>query len=412
MKYITKLLDSINRCFIPKLSKNYDEGEVTTHVEFDHRNQNLDHNFELLVESLGDLILRDNKEASTVISLLYILYKELKCECECPWNNEKTKHYSKKLNSYFEVLGELPLEVVLLQKSNFDVQKIFDKCLEVLHSKLTSEDFKKYPSLIEVFCLILADLMKYRVKVKPQRVFPVLLLLIDDYIETNKIKGLSCCLAALQCMKLEDFDGGNYYEVVYRSLKRTFLEKDIKITALTHACLIQLCRIFPADIKHDKMDDMYSGILDQIITESNIYRKAECLKFTKFIIQTHKMNCVSRNSFKMIICDCLDLCTHEVVANVLLVNTLECLDQWIIHCWCIWKLSSDYKIISILLKILYTSQKDDISLKIQRLIIILICLCKDNEQKKLIANLEKANTIDNNDVFKKRVQEIKQEFLP
>ncbi|XP_045765454.1 uncharacterized protein LOC123867453 [Maniola jurtina] len=408
MKYITKLLDSINRCFIPKLSKNYDEIEVKNHVEFDLRNNNLDHNFELLVQCLGDLMLSENKEASTVISSLYILYKEL--QCECPWNNEKTKDYAKKLNIYFEVLGELPLEVVLLQKSNFDVQEIFDKCLEALHSKLTSEDFKKYPSLIEVFCLILADLMKYSVKVKPQRVFPVSLLLIDDYIETNKRKGLSCCLAALQCMKLEDFDGGNYYEVVYRSLKRTFLEKDIKITALTHACLIELCRIFPADIKHDKMDDMYSGILDQIITESNIYRKAECLKFTQFIVQTHKINCVSRNSFKMIICDCLDLCTNEMVANVLLVNTLECLDEWIIHCWCIWKLSSDYKIISTLLKILYTCQRVYIASRVQRLIIILICLCKDSEQKQLIANLEKANTIDN-DVFKKRVEEIRQEFI-
>lgn len=151
MKFITKLLESIERCLIPKLSKNYEECKY--HAEFDFRINNLDHNFEVLVQCLGDHNLRNNEEASTIISALYILYKEL--IGECPWNNEKTKEYAKKLNQYFEVLAGIQIEAVLLQQSSFNVQEIFDKCLETLHSKLITEDFKKYPGLIYVLCVIL-----------------------------------------------------------------------------------------------------------------------------------------------------------------------------------------------------------------------------------------------------------------
>lgn len=68
---------------------------------------------------------------------------------------------------------------------------------------------------------------------------------------------------------------------------------------------------------------MYTGILDQLMTESNLYRKGECLSFAKSIIEMHKVNCISENTFKVIICDCLDICTNEVVADILLNKTLE-----------------------------------------------------------------------------------------
>lgn len=68
---------------------------------------------------------------------------------------------------------------------------------------------------------------------------------------------------------------------------------------------------------------MYTGILDQLSTETNLYRKAECLRFAKNIIQLLQVDCISKSEFKTIICDSLDVCTNEAVADILLVITLQ-----------------------------------------------------------------------------------------
>ncbi|XP_023941793.1 uncharacterized protein LOC112048495 [Bicyclus anynana] len=403
MKYTAKLLDSINRCMIPKLSKNYNE-KTKSHVEIDIRNKNLDENFERVIKYLKDLTLVGNKDASTVISSLYILYKELKYNF--PWNNDKHYEYARKLNFYFEVLGNVPLEMVLRRKSAFNVQEIFDNILQVCNSKLTSQDFKKYPALVDIFCMLITHLNEYKVELKPQKIFPILLLLIDDYITSNKRKGLLGSMMALQNMKQKDFDGGNYYEVLYRSLKRTFSEKDFKITLSTHECLIELCRIFPKDVKQEKLDDMYSGLLNEIAIESNIHRKTQCFKFLRFLLTAHGLNCVRSNTFKEIMYDSLELCTNEVVAKELLMFVLACLDEWVVQCWCVWQLSTDYKMISVLLKVLYTCKVEQHADTIQSLIIILICLNKESDKKLLVANLDKAKFLDDK-VFKFRIEKIK-----
>lgn len=154
MKYISELMESINRCLLPKLAKNFDESQ--THKEFDIRNENLRHNFQLLEQCLGDLDILKTKEVSAIIAALLILYKELTCDCS--WNNEDTQEYSKKLNIYFELLCGLRLDNILHQRSNFNVQEIYDTSLDMLHRKLSYENFKKYPGQVEVYCSIVKDL--------------------------------------------------------------------------------------------------------------------------------------------------------------------------------------------------------------------------------------------------------------
>lgn len=68
---------------------------------------------------------------------------------------------------------------------------------------------------------------------------------------------------------------------------------------------------------------MYTGILDQLTTETNLYRKMECFRFAKNIIQLHQVDCISESDFKTIICDSLDVCTNEAVADILLDVTLQ-----------------------------------------------------------------------------------------
>lgn len=68
---------------------------------------------------------------------------------------------------------------------------------------------------------------------------------------------------------------------------------------------------------------MYTSILDQLSAETNLYRKTECFKFAKNIIQLHQVDCISESDLKIIICDSLDVCTNEAVADILLDVTLQ-----------------------------------------------------------------------------------------
>lgn len=50
---------------------------------------------------------------------------------------------------------------------------------------------------------------KYTVTLNPQKIFPASLLLIDDYINANRSKGLICCLSILRCVVCNNEINGN-----------------------------------------------------------------------------------------------------------------------------------------------------------------------------------------------------------
>ncbi|XP_050669955.1 uncharacterized protein LOC126968851 isoform X2 [Leptidea sinapis] len=234
-------LDYLNKCFIHKLRKNYDE--TTDHQEFILRNKNLEHNFDNFVKLLYDISNDDLQQCNELLSSIVILEKELTCEGS--WNNEMSQEIAKKLNHVFESKTKLPIDMVLRKNKVCKSEEVFDKCLENLHMKLTSEDFKKYPAQVEVYCSLILNLKNYNVSVIPSKLFPASILLIEDYLIDNKIKGLKCCLAILKLLKPEDFDGGNYYDVIYMTLKKNLNEKDIDVTKLNNSCMLALLELLP-----------------------------------------------------------------------------------------------------------------------------------------------------------------------
>lgn len=44
------------------------------------------------------------------------------------------------------------------------------------------------------------SLQDYNVVIKPVLVMPASLLLIEDYVKENKLKGLKCCSSILKCL--------------------------------------------------------------------------------------------------------------------------------------------------------------------------------------------------------------------
>lgn len=74
-----------------------------------------------------------------------------------------------------------------------------------------------------------------------------------------------------------------------------------------------------------------------------------------------------------------------------------------------WKFSSDHKLISTLLKVLYECKNEETATQIHKLVVTMINICKVEEQKQILVNLEKANVIKNEN-FKQRINLIKQEI--
>lgn len=153
-KSALKLIKSIEYCSVPKLSRNYDECENCP--EYDIWKQSLERNFSTVLQAFEELVAKKNSRLSskTLCSIL-ILHKEL--ISDGPWKTEKSEVYAHKLYHYFECLYETSLENVLRKKLTFNTQEVFDQCMEKLNQKLTLNEFKKHPSLIIVYCLLMDD---------------------------------------------------------------------------------------------------------------------------------------------------------------------------------------------------------------------------------------------------------------
>lgn len=148
---LQRVTQSIENCLLPKLCRNFEECEI--HAEYESRRKQFVQHFYELTKVMEETEL---KGSSQVIACLLILYKEL--QTTGMWSGIMFTENAKKLNAYFELTYDIKLDEVLKGGHELDNEAIFDKSMEYLHQKLTPEDFKKYPSLIEVYFLILKDL--------------------------------------------------------------------------------------------------------------------------------------------------------------------------------------------------------------------------------------------------------------
>lgn len=148
------VIQSIENCLVPKLSRDFEECE--THGEFDIYKNQFSENFCDLIEWLDNDNLKEKLKGSTrIIAYLWILYVDL--QTNILWSEEVITEYTKKFNASFERIYGVKLDDVL-KAEQLDRQAIFDKVMEELHQKLTTDDFKKYPSLIDVYNLIILDI--------------------------------------------------------------------------------------------------------------------------------------------------------------------------------------------------------------------------------------------------------------
>ncbi|XP_026322280.1 uncharacterized protein LOC113231942 isoform X2 [Hyposmocoma kahamanoa] len=377
------MIRSIEHCLVPKLSRDFEECE--THGEFDIYKNRFSQHFYELIKLLDDADLKENLKGSTrIIAYLWILYVDL--QTNILWTTEVITEYTNKFNASFELIYGVKLDDVL-KAEQLDRQAIFDKAMEELHQKLTPENFKKYPSLIDVYNSIIQDVKDFKIQVNLVKTLPIALLLIEDFVPTNRISGLKSCASILQHVEPNVFDTGNYYEVIHGTLLKAFTERDAEVTNLVIGSLLQLLLLLPDSVKEQKTDETYALTLEQVLNESNVYRKLNLYRFTTKLIQMLRTKCAKRRRFHLAIVDGIILCCNKDIQDVLLNDVLECLKEWIKHTWCVWNLQTDYRILAEMMKLQCASKPENCR-KVVKLIATLITICTEDEQLSIVKCLE------------------------
>lgn len=376
---VNEIMCIIEDCLLQKLTKTIEECEAQP--EFTIRIKNLDLNFHRLLSILSEINI---KEETVVLASLKIL--ELELDCEGPWNSNLTKEYANKLNGSFAMLFGTSLREIF-SSDIFESAILLDTCIKILHTMICADNFKNYPSLTEVYVLLVESIKEIGVGTHVSQILPISLYLIEDFSNPNIVKGLKSCNKILKCLNPGSFAEGNYYEVIYRSLKNLVYVKDLDVIKLLWDCILQFLNILPEDVKDIKTNDVLTIILEQLYIETDLYRKAILFSYLTNIIDMYKVNCVRRKKIREIFCDNIDICCNDAVAEILLGNLLECIEMWVKHCWCVWRLHSNQKLLSLLLKLLYCSVKEEFTSKIVNLLIVLINLCSKAEQKQIILDM-------------------------
>ncbi|CAG9795309.1 unnamed protein product [Diatraea saccharalis] len=226
---------------------------------------------------------------------------------------------------------------------------------------------------------------EYPVTLKPTSLLPISLILIDDFVVENKIKGLQCCSSILECLTPEHFQVGNYYEVINGVLEKSITEKDVKVLELVLDCFLKLFKSIPSNAKLIMIDDKIHIILEQLYIETNLYKKKSLFCFINKLIPMHGVNCVKeKRMFLIVICDNLDISSNPSVGEILLEDVVECLENWISYCWCVWRLHPKMRLLSLLIRNMYIyCEQEKISTRLQNILITLFKLCTVDEHKQI-----------------------------
>lgn len=160
----------INNCLLSRLSKLSHDKDYHFHSEYQIRISKLEQYFPELLELIENVDFREQPDicSSTLYSLI-ILYMELQTDGR--WNTEylKAKDYPGKLNLAFKNKYDITMDEVLLQDSFYNAQEVFDKCIKELHQKLTLNHYQLYPSLIEVYCLLMKNVQVCNIYIISQK---------------------------------------------------------------------------------------------------------------------------------------------------------------------------------------------------------------------------------------------------
>jgi hypothetical protein len=168
---------------------------------------------------------------------------------EMPWTErdcvESTKYI---LSSVLELTGCPTLKDILCGTTENFVCKMFPKgiyheLLSRMQPYLTKEFWKRNPSMVEAFhqsliCVQMPELGDYL-----DKVFPIILLLIDDYMTANKLIGLQCLEHLLKNTSSAELRWYGRADVLYDALFQQMYSKETPVIERTLPCLLTVLKI-------------------------------------------------------------------------------------------------------------------------------------------------------------------------
>lgn len=151
---IDEIIIHINYCLLPKLSRDVDE--IDNHPEYYDRHSKLDNHFPQVLHLLTAMDFNNvDRLTPNVLPSLLILY--LQRTSPAFWNTPKCISYVQTLEQVFMDKSGVALDSVLKSSDFCNVQEVFDNIMLDLNYKIAN-DLKRYPGLIDVYCLIMKNL--------------------------------------------------------------------------------------------------------------------------------------------------------------------------------------------------------------------------------------------------------------
>lgn len=147
---VSEIVRIARLCMVPKLARNYNEAD--DHPEYHDKQNKLAKYFSQIENILLENKLQEFEGFCTrILPSLIVLFLQ-RCGNN-PWNSNE---HAQKLNTIFKKKFTVDLDSVLIREDLFNVQEVFDGTLQELNKRFPSDDLKKYPAIIDVYCKLVA----------------------------------------------------------------------------------------------------------------------------------------------------------------------------------------------------------------------------------------------------------------
>ncbi|KAG8273018.1 TEL2-interacting protein 2 [Homalodisca vitripennis] len=149
------------------------------------------------------------------------------------WTNHKIMMYADNL-----------LKEILTRYGYSDLSSLLklevDDCLSELRPKLLKNTWKNYPAAVDSFIWILFSLKCPHVGEHLHSILPTCLLLTDDHVYANKVKGLQCLQHVASNVSRTDLNQYGQGAVIYKAVEHMVYLREPEIIPHLAKCLIAL----------------------------------------------------------------------------------------------------------------------------------------------------------------------------
>ncbi|XP_064619771.1 TELO2-interacting protein 2-like [Lineus longissimus] len=146
---------------------------------------------------------------------------------------------------------------------------IYSQLLSRMQPHLTKELWKRNPATTEAFCQSLLHVQMPELGGYLDHIFPLVLLLIDDYMTTNKLMGLKCLEHLIKNTSSAELKWYGRVDVLYDALFQQLYSKETPVIEITLPCLLavlKIAEVSPLKTDQPRVYGRYDKVFVQVLT--------------------------------------------------------------------------------------------------------------------------------------------------